>query len=303
MKSTTTLQNLFGSLTTNSGTNNLALGLQLINDETRRVCADRDWDFLQKTATDSTVASQQFYYLPYDYDELIDVTIVNGTTKYTPRECPSREQWDLLNQQTTYSSNFPEWYFVFNGQIGFWPIPSTSTSSNITYAYRRKIIDLSIADYTTGTVDAVTSGSTSVTGSGTSWNSTMVGRYIKINPTGTAFSSGDGNWYEITAAPAATTLTLRKAYNGTTLTAGAGATYTIAQISPLPEAFQDLPVYRAVVTYYTSVQPEATRAQLYEKKAESLYDALKRTYGNKTTDPTINATQRWILNPNLNIFF
>lgn len=83
------------------------------------------------------------------------------------------------------------------------------------------------SNYTTGTITA-TNGSATVTGSGTSWNTTTnaeVGEYIKLP---------DGKWYKITAIGSDTSLTIEVEYQGSTL---AGQTYTI---SPWGEVQGDL---------------------------------------------------------------
>lgn len=295
MKSYTQLRNLAGQLTNNSASANLTLMDQLINDSIRRICGERDWPFLQKSATTTTTAGTQFYALPYDYDKLIDVYITNGTTKYIPLEAPSQTFWDQLNQQTSFQSNFPEYYYIFNGQLGFYPTPSTS-SLTITYNYRRSIVDLNRADYTTGTI-AATNGSTTITGSGTTWTSPMVGRYISITVTDTAASSGDGVWYQIATVASATSATIVKAYNGTTITGGA---FTIGQMPILPEAYQDAPVYEAAYVYYTSINPDATRATLFKTRFDDLHTRLIADFGMKSTDPVIHDASPIIMqNPNL----
>lgn len=68
--------------------------------------------------------------------------------------------------------------------------------------------------YTTGTV-AVNDASTSVTGTGTTWTSAMIGRQILLL----------GNWYPIVAVGGTTSLTLAFAYSGNNLS---GSTYAIA---------------------------------------------------------------------------
>jgi len=296
VKSYTGLRNLYATLTNNNDSANLVLGDELINDSLRRVYSERDWDFLQKSGTASTVAGTQFYTLPYDYDELIDVTITIGTTKYVPIECPNQTFWDYLNRSTTFQSDFPEYYYIFNGQIGFYPTPSGSNSNAITYNYRRKVVDLSIADFTTGTVSA-TNGSTTITNSGSNWTAPMAGRFIKLTPTNTAASTGDGVWYEVASVSSATVLLLVKPYNGTTT---AGAAYTLSQVPILPESYQDMPVYDAASTYFSSINPNRMQAELYAKKAEYLLNKLRADHGTKTTDPSIHdAFPRKILNPNL----
>lgn len=74
------------------------------------------------------------------------------------------------------------------------------------------------ANYTTGTI-SVTNGSATVTGSGTSWNTSTnaeVGEYIKLP---------DGKWYKITAIGSDTSLTIEVSYQGSTLS---GQSYTIS---------------------------------------------------------------------------
>lgn len=70
--------------------------------------------------------------------------------------------------------------------------------------------------YNTGTV-TINNGDTTVVGSGTTFTSAMVGRYILL----------DGLWYEITAFTDTTHITITE-YNGGDL---AGSTYTIAEVN------------------------------------------------------------------------
>jgi len=296
MKSFTELRNLYGSLTNNSDSTNLTLGDQLINDNTRLICEARPWYFLEKTKTASTVASQQGYTLPFDYKKLIDVTVTIGTYKYTPKECPSREYWDYINASTTSESDTPLYYFVFNGQLNFWPIPSSSTSNAITYSYIRAFRNMSVADYTTGTVDAVTG--TTVTGSGTTWASPMAGRYLRIDPTNVATSSGDGMWYEISTVGSSTSITLSVSYNGTALSSGAAATYTIGDMPILPEAYQVLPVYRACEFYFSTKTEDLNRAQYFKRLYDEGMAGMIAFYGRKTSNVVIGSTDFPVQNPN-----
>jgi len=74
----------------------------------------------------------------------------------------------------------------------------------------------------TGTA-TFTNGSTTVTGSGTNWNATMIGGKIQ--------KSGDTTWYEIGAVPSATSLTLKAVYGGTPSTGVFTSEYNIARVS------------------------------------------------------------------------
>lgn len=295
MKTFTNLRNLYGTITNDSSSANLTFGDEIMNDTMRRVCAERDWDFLQKTATSTTVASTQFYNLPFDYETLIDVSITSGTTVYVPKECPTREVWDLLNQNTNITSNVPEWFFIFNKQVGFYPTPSAN-GNTITFTFDRRVIDLNAADYTTGTLSA-TNGSTTLTGSGTTWTAPMAGRAIKITASDVAASSGDGFWYEISSVGSATSITLTRAYNGTSLT---GGSYTIGQVSVLPESYQDLPVYKAAEIYFTSQMPDKARAELYRNIYMSMHAGLVADFSSKSVNPLVEDDEsRRLVNPNL----
>lgn len=268
-----------------------------MNTSEKRICSAVDWDFLQKSSTDSTVSKQQTYQMPNDLENLTDVTVTIGSTKYTPREVPSRQYWDNLNASTAVYSDIPEWFYVQNGTMSFYPIPASSTTNAITYNYVQKLRDLVIPDYTTGTIVSVAKGGTAVVGSGTSWTSQMVGMYIRITLTTTA-NTGDGFWYQVAAVPSSTSITLVTPYQGTSIAVGSAA-YTLAQISLLPEEYQDMPVYDALSRYFTSVQPEPSRAQLYSKLFSDLQKQLLWDHGNKTTDPTIQDAGGFLLqNPN-----
>lgn len=298
MKTFSELRNLYGSLCNNTTSTNLTLGSQLINDAIRRILASFDWPFLVKSTTMSTSAGVQFYDLPFDYDRLINVDVTQGSTRYNPIQAPSQDFWDRLNMNTNVQSNIPTYFFIQSGRVGFYPIPSTTTSNAISVTYRQRVANLAVADYTTGNVSAVTNGATTVTGSGTSWTSAMAGRWISITQTDTAGQSGDGIWYQIASVASTTSLTLSKAYQGTTISGNTA--YTIGQVSLLPEAHQDLPVYWAAYVYFSSVQPERNQSPLFKQMYDESFARLVRDYGMKTSNPVMDIGEEYpYFNPNL----
>jgi len=106
--------------------------------------------------------------------------------------------------------------------------------------------------YTTGTV-SVTQDSTTVTGSETSWTSSMVGRYIKI--------ADDDEYYEISSVDSSTQITLTSAYIGST---ASGQSYTIYKIFyPLASDFKKMKWIKQIVTPKRLIEiPEITMAEL-----------------------------------------
>lgn len=300
MLSYTTGRNRFGDLTNNSSAANLTLGDSLINAEIKTILGKRNWPFLEyQDSTLTTTAGTQFYTLRFNTRKVMSAQVQNGNISYTPREAPSREFWDKLNISSGTQSNVPQWFYVYyagNGipQLGFYPIPSTSSLS-IIYTYKFFFRDLSIADYIVGTVTTTTSGGTTVVGSGTTWTSAMAKRWIRIDES----SSGDGEWYQIASVTNATTLVLATKYGGTSIAAGS-STYTIAQVSPLPDPYDWLPVYRAVATYYMKNEDDG-RAKEFTEKANDLYTDMVREFGEKTSNPVISPNDIETLNPNLTI--
>lgn len=293
----TTLRTLAGQLVNDSTSTTLDFLIDtLYNEEYKRVASLAPWNFLQRTRTATTVASQQFYELPNDVDQIVNVTVLNGNLLYTPRPVQSRTEWDNLNYSTAYSSNYPQFYFVFNNTLGFWPKPSAA-SQTITYSYRKKVAELSIADYTTGNISAATNGDETITGAGTTFTAPMAGRFLQITETSTANGSGDNLWYEIASITSATELELVDKYVG--LTISTNTAYTIGQMPLLPEAYHQVPLYRALYTYYTSVQPEPARADRYLQQWEEGTRNLQEAYGKKVSNVVLDEGDYPQLNPNL----
>lgn len=226
-----------------------------------------------------TVTTQRHVLPPYtSKPKSVYVTI--GNYRYTPKEVATDAEWDHINT-TIITSNIPTHYRVYDGFLEIYPKPSVADSV-VTINARRIARDLSLANYTTGSVDVVTKGSQLITGSGTSWTAPMAGRWIKITPSNTATSDGDGFWYEIARVMSSTTLVLRKPYGGTSLTTGAAAAYIIGEASLIPEPHDVLSLYSALQTFFTSVDPNQVKADLYKGLYNSGYAQMIRDHGSKS---------------------
>jgi len=91
------------------------------------------------------------YTLPFDAKDIINMTVLVGGILWQPLDAPSRQFWDSLNTIPFYS-DFPQFSYRFKqNQIQLFPIP-TSSNDPININYKRRISDLSAADYTTGTL-------------------------------------------------------------------------------------------------------------------------------------------------------
>lgn len=264
MKSFTTLTNYAASLSQNTSTANAALFAQMINDAQRYLV--QKYFFNEATTTILTVANQTAYALPYDYSKLKTGTVTVGTLKWNPVQVLSEQDWENITN-FPLTSDIPNNFFIYNNQFRLWPTPSTS-GNTITFNYQRRVTDLTVADYTTGTVSA-TNGNATVTGAGTAFLTNYLpaagsvlalNLWIKLAPPG-----GDGNWYQVSSIASNTSLTLVNPYQGGTTS---GATFVVGQMPVLLEDFHDLLAYRALKIYFSSVAPSAEKA----KEFGDLYD-------------------------------
>lgn len=265
----TTSRNLLGKLSSDSSADNLTILDTLHNEFIREVVSLKPWPFRDKTRTFSTNTAN-IHYLPADCGKVNTINVTIGSTKYQPRIVKTREEWDRLTSATS-SSNTPEAVFIFDNFFSFYPTPSSATTDAGLISFKRTQKDLSVADYTTGTITSIANGATTVTGSSTAWTAQMAGRFIRITGTDTA-NTGDHTWYEISSVTSATVLELVTPYNGTSIAAGTAA-YTIGQTSIIPEDHQMVPLHRTLEHYFTFLSPEPNRAA----SAKGLYaEGIKR---------------------------
>jgi len=247
-----------------------------VNDSIRTICNLQGGKlrFLEATKDMTTVADQESYQIPNGFRKLIDLMIYSGSgaasdTIYSPEMVFDPTKWKLIQQYRLGTSDVPYFTYVENTTYKIQPIPAT-TGNLIRLRGRLQTRDLSIADYTTGTIVSIANAGTAVVGSGTTWTADMVGRYIQITQT-TAANGGDGFWYQIGSYTSATSIGLTKPYEGTSIAAGSAA-YTIGQCSAIPEAYDVGIVYRATALYWDN-QNDLTRGKTYWMKYDSGYEA------------------------------
>lgn len=297
MKSFTRRSSDYGIATKNTSSGNLTQGDIWMDDEYRHIAALRDWPFLHRARTLLTTAATQFKPLPYDIDQVESVFVTVSTFRYTPKLINSREQWDILNQ-STYTSDFPEYAYVYNGELGLWPVPATSANV-VTVNGKIKVTDLNTADITSTTITTLANASQALTVS--AGLTTQMGGFW-IRPTfSTVANTGDGQWYEIGSVASATAATLVRPYGGASIAAGTAAS-TISQMMILPEPFHDLPIWKAAATYWALNRDDAREAQ-YTKRYDEALKAMLTQYDSLITDPVVDdGIQRIMLNPNLTVF-
>ena len=279
MKSKTTSVALLNSMTKvpSTDTTTTTLLTDLWNDSVRTVCSIRSgkWWFLQTTTDIATVASQQGYSIPAGVRKIMDIYVTVGTTVYTPRPIYSPEAWNAVLSAQLGESDVPQFFFIQDNKILIAPTPS-STAGTITVRGRKNIPDLTVDDDTVSVTD-VANGATAVT-IASGGLASMAGKYLRITALATgAAGAGDGQWYEIESATA-TTITLVAPYEGTTLSSATAAA-TVAQMTPIPEAYDMAPIYRTLALFFQINDPTNTRIintywKLYDGGQEAGLSAL-----------------------------
>lgn len=260
MQSFQTQYGRFLKLTNDDSSANTTLGKALLNESEKVVLTKRGgkWWFLEVDKTITTVASQQDYDIPNSIRKIVDLYVLVGTTKYMPRPVEDPDRWKVILSANLGDSDAAQFFYRNGGVVSIQPAPGSA--GNTIYLKGRKFVkDRSTDDYTTGTLTA-TINSKTITGAGTTFTAAMVGRWILLP---------DGLWYEIAAYTSATVITLVKAFEGATTV---GATYTIGEMSVLPESYEDLPLWRAVAIYWT-MQRELALAATYWKMYDGGFEA------------------------------
>lgn len=249
--------------------------------------------------TSASLAGVQFYPLPANVSKIKNSTITLGQLVYSPAPVQTIQEWTQLNA-LPYSSNIPAYFYIYNNQIGFWPIPSTS-GQVITLNCQVGVGDMTYADYNTGLIanGGMVVGSNIITGSGTSWTNypqnvdlTFANLFLTALP-----PYGDGTPYQIQKFTSATSATLLKPVVYNPNEAGSG-TYVIGQYPLLSPDFHDAIVYGALRIYFASIVKDSERYALYEKLYGEKLKLIEFYLANKTVNVDLSVSPV-ITNPNL----
>lgn len=296
MKSWQTLYTDIQNLTFDTTAASLVIFKQWINDAIKKRTNDpRALVFLETSFTDITQASVQFLPLPYNFGKLIRTSVTVGSTLYSPAEAPSKMFWDRLNY-IQYTSQVPYFFFIQGSQniqkLGFYPTPSTA-GNTITYYYQMKAMDLSHDDATGNNITTATTTNdvTTLTQSGTSFTSAMVGRWIQL-------TDFDGYWYQIATVPTTSTITLAtpisRVFSSPTFS------WTIGEMSVIPDGYEDMIEADVLAKHFRRIQ-DWDNAKGQEDYANMRFEQLINDKGSKVSSP-YSSPQVDLTIPNINSF-
>ena len=250
------------------------LGKTLINFAIKKILSLSDWTFNKEFKSISAGTSIQYYQSPYNASKIDYLTVTFGGLTYTPSEIRSTEIWNRLNW-VKVSSDIPQfWYFKENTkETGIFPVPA-SGSPQIKIYFTKKSRDLSVADYSTGSVSA-SAGGTVFQMTGGTWNTLMAGRVITVSQTNTPI---DGFPFEIISVSGGSAAYVKESIPN----AVSSGTYTIAEPIPLPDGFEDLPLWYALNQYYQMKEKPVLAREYKTMYVEGISDLMRRDI--KTTN-------------------
>ncbi len=290
---------------TTAGT--LAQGTQDMNTGYHMFNAKFGRYYSRKQQFTDVIAGQSIYQTPVDSIRIIGMTVKTstGNNSYSPpiKEIRSEYEWRLIKTVPNYSTSWITYYYVLgNDEIEVWPVPSSDITNGIRYYYQPQDFDMSVDDIVSGDLSpvqtcTVINGDVTITSSGSTFTEQLVGLWFQL--TGVT----NLTWYQIVAVPTASTLTLKSPFVGFS---AANLSFRIAQLSILPQEYQDVDIHYALGLFFSGKGNEG-RSQYHlgtEDKPGMFYgmisDAVKQytmsTEGNVISDSD-NFISPWLLTP------
>jgi hypothetical protein len=283
MQTLTQLVTEYQDSTKDTSTTNKNRGIRRMNERQRTVTAKGNFWWQEKEFPMLTVASQQAYQKPVTCDKITSIRVNSGNRDIVLKEIVSAATFDEYNVDgNTVTSDLPIYWHERDGKILLFPVPSSNNLA-MTVLGTQRTRDMSLEDYTTGTI-AVVAGDQTVTGTTTSWTST-------IKPGAMIFI--DGIPYEVLSLTDATHLELVKPYEGTT---ASGLAYKIGDVPALPEPFHDL-LWMDACMYY-DFKRENTRLRDIKVLRDEREEELKVYSESKSTRNIISKRRMKIRSPN-----
>ncbi len=275
-----TWQEIYTKTQTIAGDTSAATLVQLkqdLNTGAKRFNAALNNYFNRRSKSASLVADQQYYQLPPDCVRVTGIDYLQSATRRLPLEqIRSEYQWRTLNGNSQ-SGNTLVYYFVKGSdEIGVYPTPSVATSNGLIIYYEPKAYNFSQDDYSTGTV-ALTQGSATVTGTGTTFTNSMVGREFKVS------DGSDGYDYKVGGYTSATVITLEEPFVGIS---GLGKTYNIGETPIFPSEYHTTIVDFALYRFFeTNGNP--TRAKYHKDNFDTDVTEAKERYASSSSSQVI----------------
>lgn len=232
--------------------NNLSQRYQLVLAKMANYVTQQDQSTL-------TVSNQQYYHYPPGIVSIDAVSVTIGSISYPLDPIYGQHAWDWINSIQIQPTVIPKFIFPRRDDFGIYPTPQADDYI-INFKSFMRFINMTIADYTIGTISVTQAGQTITVAGGGTFTPAMVGRWFVVtDPT----APGQGFWYRIAAWQSSSALTLESAYQGDT---GSGLTYRIGQSPEIPEEGHIILVDGVTSDFYANNRDDQATAQQFENK-------------------------------------
>lgn len=269
-------QTLYQQLTQDYSAAGLVIGKRDINEGCAMFLNRLGRKFNKEYLTANLIANQQYYQFPSEVLRISEARFLNGSQYYSVNMVADERQWNMINT-IALTGSYPTDYYIrgFN-ELGVYPIPKANVANGVVISYEPQHVDLTQDDFVTGTV-TVSNGTVAITHSASGFTQNMVGRWLQVT------DGSDGKWYRIGAFVSSSILNLENYYEGIS---GAGRTFRIGEVSKIPNAYQDAPVYYAAERFYMTQNDQRT-APIYNARFEAKLKSAKETYSRSTSRMSI----------------
>ena len=208
-------------------------GLTLFRSKLKRSFAKvtRKFDWVQNAG---------IYQAPEDMILGDAIYFYQGTQRFALEEIKNVNEWDVNTQNPT--TGRPQYFrWISNDLFQVYPAPDANYSGGGEIRYLSRAKPLSQTDYTNGTV-AVTHGQNTVVGTGTTWTSALVGRFLRL-----ADGNDDTNYYRVTSVTDNTHLTVENNFDGATQS---GKNYLIGEQPNIPQEYHFALISKGLHRYF-----------------------------------------------------
>lgn len=234
-------------------------------------------EYNRHSRTTNMVSAQQYYQMPEDAQKLKEIIINTGGWFVPLEQVPDEFGWRMMNMMSV--TGLPTHYFIRgNSEVGLYPIPSSSVIDGVELVFSPKHVQLTEADFTSGTV-TVANGSTTITHSATGFTQTMEGQWFQTT------DGTDERWYKVQDYTNTSTMVLENYYQGQS---GSGKTFRIGQVMDLPEEYLESPPDYAMYRHFLK-RGTMNKAAEFKQLFQGALDSAKDTYGNTTDSQVINS--------------
>lgn len=275
-----TWSEIIASTQTTAGDSSAATLLEIkknLNIANKRMHTALKHYFNRKSKVADLVANQQYYQFPPDALKVMTPKYLTSDGRRRPlAQVRSEYQWDILNESANTGRELTYYFIRGADQIGVQPVPSEAVVNGLIIPYQPRAPRMSQDDYSTGTV-SVTSGSATVTGSGTAWTAQMAGRILRVTDGSSLYE------YRIATVSTGTSLTLEKPYMDLT---GTGKSYIIGESPTFPDEYHDSLGDFALYRFF-EMNNSPERANYHKSSFETAIKEAVANYASSSTSQVI----------------